>query len=110
MTVQVSHPRPTAAVASDRSRRLGNAGTLTFPELFELPTTVDMATAARAIGVSLGTAYRLARRRAFPCVVLRPGWRYRVPTAALLTALNIDLTPVHIDDVDQGVDFAARFA
>ena len=75
-----------------------------------LPSTVDLATAARAIGVSLATAYRLARRRAFPYVILRPGWRYRVPTAALLKALDIDLMPVHIEGVDQAADFAARFA
>lgn len=110
MTVSVVHPRPMPTVASDRSHRQGSVGTLTFPELFELPATVDLATAARAIGVSVATAYRLARRRAFPCTVLRPGWRYRVPTAALLKALDVDLRPVHIDDVHRGADFAGRFA
>jgi hypothetical protein len=85
-------------------------GTLTFPELFDLPSTVDLATAARAIGISVTTAYKLVHRQAFPCIVLRLGWRYRVPTAALLKALEINILPVHVDDVGHGADFAAQFA
>jgi hypothetical protein len=40
---------------------------------------------------------------------MRPTYRYRIPTASLLTALDIDLQPVHPDDVDNGIDFARRF-
>jgi hypothetical protein len=109
MTVTALHPRQVPTAAPGRRRQHRDVETLTFPELFELPATVDLATAARAVGVSLATAYRLARQQAFPCTVLRPGWRYRVPTAALLKALSIDLTPVHIDDVHRGADFAAQF-
>jgi hypothetical protein len=47
--------------------------TLTFPELFCLPVTVDLTTASRALGMSVATAYRLLARDAFPCPVLRPG-------------------------------------
>jgi hypothetical protein len=82
---------------------------MTFPELFALPVTVDLATAARALGISMTTAYRLTQRNAFPCAIMRPTYRYRIPTASLLTALDIDLQPVHPDDVDNGIDFARRF-
>jgi hypothetical protein len=40
---------------------------------------------------------------------LRPGWRYRVPTNGLLQALQIDETPVRLDDVTNGADFAAQY-
>jgi hypothetical protein len=58
----------------------------------------------------LNTAYRLIGRNAFPCQVLRPTYRYRVPTASLITALEIDLHPVHADDLHNGIDFAERTA
>jgi hypothetical protein len=60
--------------------------TMTFPELFALPVTVDLATAARALGISMTTAYRLTQRNAFPCAIMRPTYRYRIPTANLLTS------------------------
>lgn len=82
---------------------------MTFPELFRLPATVDLATAAKALGVHVNTAYKLLRRDAFPCPVLRLGWRYRVPTRALLLALRIEEIPVRLDDVVAGADFAARY-
>ncbi len=56
------------------------------------------------------TAYRLAQRNAFPCGIMRPTYRYRIPTASLLTALDIDVQPVQPDDVENGVSFARRFA
>lgn len=83
--------------------------TMTFPELFALPVTVDLATAARALGISMTSAYRLTRRNAFPCTIMRPTYRYRVPTASLMTTLDIGLQPVHPDDVDHGIDFAQQF-
>ncbi|GHJ35998.1 DNA-binding protein [Streptomyces sp. TS71-3] len=83
--------------------------TLTFPELFCLPVTVDLATAARALGMSVATAYPLMARDAFPCPVLRPGHRYRVPTSGLMRVLEVESRPVHLDDVEEGVGFAARF-
>lgn len=75
---------------------------LTFPELFALPTVVDLRTAARAIGVSTNTAYKMVHTHRFPCPVLRSGWRYQIPTAALMTALQIDARAVHLDDVRHG--------
>ena len=82
---------------------------LTFPELFDLPVTVDMRTAAAALGISVDTAYRLALRGSFPCSYLRLGARYRIPTSQLMQSLGIDLTPVRIHDVVAGAEFAARF-
>ena len=81
---------------------------MTFPELFQLPTTVDLATAASAIGVSLNTAYRHVQRGGFPCRVLRVGSRYRVPTMALMRALDVEQLPVDLDDVDRGAGFVAE--
>lgn len=83
---------------------------LTFPELFGLPTTVDLTTAARALGVHVNTAYRLVKRGEFPCAVLRPGYRYRVPTIGLMRVLGIEQAPVYLDDVEQGATFAARLS
>lgn len=96
---RVAPTRPSSAIARF----------MTFPELFQLPTTVDLTTAARALGIHVNTAYRLIRRAAFPCPVLRLGSRHRVPTKALLLTLHIDQVPVHRDDVVNGADFAARF-
>lgn len=81
---------------------------LTFPELFQLPGVVDLRTAARAIGMSVSTAYKLVARGAFPCTVLRPSHRYVVPTAGLLRALEIEAQPIYADDVDEGIGFAER--
>ena len=83
---------------------------MTFPELFGLPVTVSLATAARAFGFSVNTAYRLVGRDAFPCRVLRPTHRYRVPTASLITALEIELQPVRADDLRDGIDFAEQLS
>jgi hypothetical protein len=88
---------------------VGNSQALTFPELFGLPTVVDLATAARAVGIHVNTAYNLVKRGEFPCTVLRPGYRYRVPTTGLMRALEIEQVPVYLDDADRGAAFAGRF-
>jgi excisionase family DNA binding protein len=62
---------------------------MTRAELLALPVTVDIATAARALGLGRSTGYELARRREFPCRVLRVGSSYRVPTADLFRVLGI---------------------
>lgn len=67
---------------------------MSLAELMAMPVTVDIATAARALGLGRSTAYELARRGAFPCRVLHVGSSYRVPTAELLRVLGIDLTQV----------------
>ncbi len=63
---------------------------LTRAEMLALPVTVDVPTAARALGLGRSTAYELARRGEFPCRVLRVGRSYRVPTAGLMQVLGIE--------------------
>lgn len=65
--------------------------TLKNAELAELPTVVDIVTAARALGLSRTYAYQLAKQGQFPCCkILRIGTCYRVPTAALQALLSSD--------------------
>ena len=63
---------------------------LTRAQLLALPVTVDVPTAALALGLGRSTAYDLARRGKFPCRILRIGSSYRVPTADLLRVLGIE--------------------
>ena len=63
---------------------------LTRAELLALPVTIDVPTAARALGLGRSTAYELARRDEFPCRVLRVGSSYRIPTADLMRVLCIE--------------------
>lgn len=75
--------------ADDRTTRRTPGG-MTRAELLALPVTVDIGTAARALGLGRSTGYELARRGEFPCRVLRVGGSYRVPTADLLRVLGLD--------------------
>ena len=52
-------------------------------------TTVDLMTAARALGLGRTKAYELARTGEFPCRVIRIGDTYRIPTAGLLELLGV---------------------
>ncbi|PJN27032.1 helix-turn-helix domain-containing protein [Kitasatospora sp. CB02891] len=63
---------------------------LSFMEAFDLPVVVNVPTAARALGICLTTAYRLAREDVFPCKILRIGNKYRVPTLELMRAIGMD--------------------
>jgi hypothetical protein len=65
--------------------------------------TVDLMTAARALGLGRTKAYELARRDQFPCRVIRIGETYRIPTAGLLELLGVSpeqrpasTTPAHL--------------
>ncbi|MBC3981949.1 helix-turn-helix domain-containing protein [Streptomyces sp. AC536] len=80
---------------------------LTFAEAFDLPTAVNLPTAARAFAVSPGTAYRLVRQGDFPCPVLRVGGQYRVPTTWLLRSLGIESLPVYAADIEAGATASA---
>lgn len=51
--------------------------------------TVDLITAARALGLGRTKAYELARRHEFPCRVIRIGDTYRIPTPGLLELLGV---------------------
>ena len=59
---------------------------VTIAQLSAAPT-VDLMTAACALGLGRTKAYDLARRQQFPCRVLRIGDTNRVPTAGLLEPL-----------------------
>ncbi|MFJ2775353.1 helix-turn-helix domain-containing protein [Kitasatospora sp. NPDC087315] len=82
---------------------------VSFAEAFELPLTVDLRTAARALGVCPATAYKLIRLGLFPCSVFRLGHRYRIPTALLLRSLGIEERPVYAVDLEAGADYAAQW-
>ena len=51
--------------------------------------TVDLMTAAAALGLGRTRAYQLANRDEFPCRVIRIGDTYRVPTPGLLELLGL---------------------
>jgi hypothetical protein len=65
----------------------------TIDRLRSGPPTVDLITAATALGIGRTRAYDLARRGEFPVTVRRIGASYRVPVAALLEFLGISLAP-----------------
>ncbi|MES9557987.1 DNA-binding protein [Streptomyces sp. NPDC007076] len=76
---------------------------LTFREIFDLPVSVDLRTAARAFGMCMSTAYRLVASGTFPCETVRVGHRHRIATVNLMRALGIDERPVYADDIADGV-------
>jgi hypothetical protein len=51
--------------------------------------TVDLMTAAAALGMGRSKAYELARSDRFPCRVIRIGETYRIPTPGLLELLGV---------------------
>jgi hypothetical protein len=55
--------------------------------------TVDLMTAAAALGLGRTRAYQLALRDQFPCRVIRIGDTYRVPTPGLLELLGVTAEP-----------------
>lgn len=59
-------------------------------ELLALPSSVDLVTAGRALGIGRTKAYELARADELPVKVLRLGNAYRVATADLLRVLGIE--------------------
>jgi hypothetical protein len=81
---------------SHRGASLGSRGGLvrrglTLAELGDLPAVTDLVTAGRALGLGRTKAYELARAGQFPCPVLRAGTTWLVPTAGLLTVLDLPL-------------------
>jgi hypothetical protein len=61
---------------------------VTIAQLRATPT-VDLKTAAAALGLGRTKAYELARRGQFPCRVIRIGGAYRIPTPGLLELLGV---------------------
>lgn len=64
---------------------------LTREELLALPAVISLATAARALDIGRTNAQELARTGRWPTTLLRLGNRYRVPTAGLLSLLEISI-------------------
>ncbi|MCX4856596.1 helix-turn-helix domain-containing protein [Streptomyces canus] len=58
-------------------------------ELLELPVVIDLATAARTLGIGRTRAFELIRRGEFPVPSVRVGTTWRVPTAPLLRLLGL---------------------
>jgi predicted DNA-binding transcriptional regulator AlpA len=61
---------------------------MTLADLRNLPPTVDLMTAARALGIGRTKAYELARCGKFPCRIIRIGDLYRVATLDLIRLLG----------------------
>ena len=83
-------PSPTPSRADDESR-------WTAERISALGTVTDVPTAAAIFGLSRSVAYDLIKHGGFPVAVLRFGTRYRIPVAAILTALHLPLTPPEHD-------------
>lgn len=62
---------------------------MTADEVLALPASVDLATAAKALGIGTTLAYELARAGELPVCVLRIGRLYRVPKSSLLEVLGL---------------------
>jgi hypothetical protein len=60
----------------------------TLDEIRSWPATVDLSTAAPALGISRSYAYELAKRDELPCRVLHVGSRLRVVTSSLIPLLE----------------------
>lgn len=61
---------------------------LTLAQIRKLPATVDVETAAAALGVSRSTAYEWLRAGEFPAKTISVRRRHRVITASLLQLLE----------------------
>ncbi|MEV0281784.1 DNA-binding protein [Streptomyces sp. NPDC050610] len=59
-------------------------------ELLALPATVNVVTAARALGIGRDKAYGLLRGGVFPVRTLQLGDTVRVPTAGLWKVLGVE--------------------
>jgi hypothetical protein len=60
----------------------------TLAEIRTWPATVDVATAASALGISRSWAYQLAKADGLPCRVIALGGKPRVITASLIAELE----------------------
>ena len=87
---------PTAQAASDRSASATapvGASVWTAQRIRALGTVTTVPTAAAIFGLSRSVAYDLIKAGTFPVPVLRFGSRYRIPVAAILTALRMPTEP-----------------
>jgi len=92
---------PAKPVAVDQEAAVGPAATAR--EAFgDQPPTFSVPQAARYLGISRATAYRLAATGDLPVPVLRIGHSYRIPTAPLFELLR--LPTADRDDVRQAAE------
>ena len=90
--------RLTSSEVAPEREKPSDDDSLTIEDIRNLPTTIDVVTAGKALGIGRTKAYELAKRGEFPCRVIplsepdTPGQRrvYRVPTAELLRLLGIN--------------------
>jgi predicted DNA-binding transcriptional regulator AlpA len=78
VTEPIEAPRSALAAAGWTPTRIRALGPVT-----------DVPTAAAIFGIGRSTAYELLKVGAFPVPVISIGSRYRVPVAAILTALHL---------------------
>ena len=81
---------------------------VTIAQLRATPT-VDLMTAARALGLGRTKAYDLARRQQFPCPVIRIGDTYRVPPPACSSS-SVSLLTSQTEALTTGETDAANLA
>ncbi|WJV48860.1 DNA-binding protein [Streptomyces flavofungini] len=62
---------------------------MTLEELLALPPTVNVVTAARALGIGTHKAYDLIKEGSFPVQPLTLGHTVKIPTAALWKVLGV---------------------
>lgn len=86
---RAERPTPSTMRPGRRCRRTMTRG-LSAEEVRNLPVTIDLLTAGRALGIGRTKAYQLARTGDFPCRVWRVGHSYRVRTTDLQAFLGID--------------------
>lgn len=67
----------------------GATSSMTLEELLALPPTVNVTTAARALGIGVHKAYNLIKTGSFPVQTLPLGGTVRVPSAALWRVLGV---------------------
>lgn len=85
------HPQPAHTQPPSTSVR---PPAWTAERIRALGTVTTVPTAAAIFGLSRSVAYDLIKAGTFPVPVLRFGSRYRIPVAAILTALHM---PVEAD-------------
>ncbi len=76
-------------------------------ELLTQPPVIDLMTAARALRLQRGEAYKLAAEGHFPCEVDRRDHRYTVKLADLLRCLGFDPAMVAVFLASSGTGAAA---
>lgn len=86
------------------------ASTLNWDELLQLPAMIDLATAARALGVGRTKAYELAKSGAFParCFGSGPPTAYAPRTCSGSSASNGSSTAARPMQSRRTRDYASR--